>query len=77
MVKSRKRTLDVARGWHVTTRGGRQIVGHDGGTSGYSSFPGFDPITRLGVVVLSNAFTLGACDEIGAQLLGLERPPMQ
>jgi D-alanyl-D-alanine-carboxypeptidase/D-alanyl-D-alanine-endopeptidase len=61
--------LEVALGWHIFTTNGREIVWHNGGTGGYRSFMGFDPKTRTGVVVLSNASTTAGVDDIGRHLL--------
>jgi D-alanyl-D-alanine-carboxypeptidase/D-alanyl-D-alanine-endopeptidase len=62
--------LEVALGWHVFTRNGSEVVWHNGGTGGYRSFLGFDPKSRTGVVVLSNAVVLaGEVDNIGQHLL--------
>jgi serine-type D-Ala-D-Ala carboxypeptidase/endopeptidase len=61
--------LDVALGWHVLTKNGREIVWHNGGTGGYRSFMGFDPAARTGVVALSNSFTWEGVDDIGRHLL--------
>ena len=49
--------LDIALGWHILTRSGRNLVWHNGGTGGYRSFVGYDATARLGVVVLSNTST--------------------
>jgi serine-type D-Ala-D-Ala carboxypeptidase/endopeptidase len=56
---------DVVLGWHTLTPGicGRfgckpmdvEIIWHNGMSFGYSSYIGYDPKSRLGVVVLSNA----------------------
>jgi D-alanyl-D-alanine-carboxypeptidase/D-alanyl-D-alanine-endopeptidase len=56
---------DVALGWHTLTPGvcGRfgckpmdvEIIWHNGMSFGYSSYVGYDPKSRVGVVVLSNA----------------------
>ncbi|HEV7488656.1 MAG TPA: serine hydrolase [Thermoanaerobaculia bacterium] len=59
--------LDVALAWHISTQDGHEIVWHNGGTGGYRSWIGFDPKSRTGVVVLSNA-SIGV-DDIGAHLL--------
>jgi len=73
MLQVRRRTgqsgLDVALGWHVFTTNGKEIIWHNGGTGGYRSFMGFDPKTRIGVVVLSNAETAAGVDDIGLHLL--------
>jgi CubicO group peptidase (beta-lactamase class C family) len=83
MVKTRRPSgtpgLEIALGWHVFVRDGREIVWHNGGTGGYRSFVGFDPKSRAGVVVLSNMFTAAGVDDIGRHLLDsaipLAQPP--
>jgi D-alanyl-D-alanine-carboxypeptidase/D-alanyl-D-alanine-endopeptidase len=73
--------LDIALGWHISTRNGHEIVWHNGGTGGYRTWIGFDPKSRTGVVVLSNTSTTAGVDDIGAHLLDpaipLMRPPKQ
>ena len=59
--------VQIALGWHVRTVGDRQIVWHDGGTGGYSSYAGFLRDGGLGVVVLSNTFE--SVNDIGLHLL--------
>lgn len=66
--------LEIALGWHITTRGDRQIVWHNGGTGGYRSFIGFDPKARTGVVVLANMSTDAGVDDIGHHLLDASVP---
>jgi D-alanyl-D-alanine-carboxypeptidase/D-alanyl-D-alanine-endopeptidase len=66
--------LDVALAWHIFTANGKEIVWHNGGTGGYRSFMGFDPKTRVGVVVLSNAETTAGVDDIGRHLLDSSVP---
>jgi len=67
-------TLEIALGWHVAKRGGREIVWHNGGTGGYRSIVAFDPAARAGVVVLSNTFTNVGVDDIGQHLLDPSSP---
>jgi serine-type D-Ala-D-Ala carboxypeptidase/endopeptidase len=67
-------TLEIALGWHVAKRGGREIVWHNGGTGGYRSIVAFDPVARAGVVVLSNTFTNAGVDDIGQHLLDPSSP---
>jgi CubicO group peptidase (beta-lactamase class C family) len=71
--------VEVALGWHVTTfPGGRQVVWHDGGTGGYRSMMAFDPKSGVGVVALSNRFTLDGVDDIPLHILAgtpLAAPP--
>jgi CubicO group peptidase (beta-lactamase class C family) len=71
----------TAMGWLVLVpqlyggfRRDNPIVSHDGGTPGYMSFAGYDPVEQVGVVVLSNAGnTLGVSD-IGMHLLNNKLP---
>ena len=81
MLKVRRPTgiqgLEVALGWHVFTVDGKEIVWHNGGTGGYRSFVGFDPGSREGVVVLSNAETPEGVDDIGHHLLDAKFPLWQ
>jgi CubicO group peptidase (beta-lactamase class C family) len=76
MLKVRKPTgmpgLDIALGWHVLTRGGQEIVWHNGGTGGYRSFVGYSPKSRSGVAILSN--TTISVDDLGYRFLGAEAP---
>jgi CubicO group peptidase (beta-lactamase class C family) len=69
--------LDVALAWHVFTRNGDEIIWHNGGTGGYRSFIGFRPRTKVGVVVLSNAFTVAGVDDIGLHVLDARLPTWQ
>ena len=66
--------LDIALGWHIVTKDGREIVWHNGGTGGFRTFIGFDPKNRIGVVALSNASTTIGVDDIGRHLLDATFP---
>lgn len=66
--------LEIALGWHITTRGDSQIVWHNGGTGGYRSFIGFNPKRGAGVVVLTNTSTEVGGDDIGRHLLDPSSP---
>jgi D-alanyl-D-alanine-carboxypeptidase/D-alanyl-D-alanine-endopeptidase len=46
--------METMMGWHVWKRYGVRIVWHNGVTGGYWSFIGFDPVKKVGAVVLSN-----------------------
>ena len=59
--------LKMGLGWHILARPVGNIVWHNGGTGGYRTFTGFDPVRRLGVVVLSNYDA--SVDDIGFHLL--------
>ncbi len=50
--------MDLGLGWIIAAEGGRRFVWHNGATGGYSSFVGFDPEAREGVIVLSNSANL-------------------
>ncbi len=72
-----RRTLgkaNVGLGWFIFPIDGREIAMHDGGTGGFSSFVGYDPKERVGVVVLSNAFTPSGVVDIGLHLLNPRAP---
>jgi serine-type D-Ala-D-Ala carboxypeptidase/endopeptidase len=45
----------VGLAWITTVVGGRALTWHNGGTGGFGSFLGFDPVAGRGVVVLSNS----------------------
>jgi serine-type D-Ala-D-Ala carboxypeptidase/endopeptidase len=64
--------LDIALGWHLSRQDGRELVWHNGGTGGYSSFIGFCPQARIGIVVLANS-EIGV-DDIALHLLDRHRP---
>ena len=68
--------LDIALAWLVSTREGAAFYWHNGGTGGYRSFLGFNPTTRVGVVVLSNTSNEAGVDDIGKHLLDSSLPLM-
>jgi CubicO group peptidase (beta-lactamase class C family) len=62
--------MSVALAWHTMAAPGRDmVIWHNGGTGGYRTFMGFDPKTRVGVVVLTNAATTRGGDDIGFHIL--------
>jgi len=62
--------LTVSLAWHILAAPGRDaVIWHNGGTGGYRTFMGFDPKTRVGVVVLTNAATPRGGDDIGFHIL--------
>jgi D-alanyl-D-alanine-carboxypeptidase/D-alanyl-D-alanine-endopeptidase len=63
---------DIALAWNVNRKHGAPITWKSGGTGGYTSFVGFEAVSRRGVVVLSNA--ANAVDDIGLHLLNAEYP---
>lgn len=64
----------IGLAWHVLKTATKEIVWHNGGTAGYRTFIGFDPVARVGVVVLSNAGTPAGPDDIGRHLLDTALP---
>jgi CubicO group peptidase (beta-lactamase class C family) len=66
--------MDIALAWHVAKRERGEIFWHNGGTGGYRSFMGYDPKSRVGVVVLSNMMTSAGVDDIGMHLLDSSVP---
>jgi len=65
-----KTMFDIGLGWSILG----EIAWHDGGTGGFRSFIGYDPKARVGVVALSNAFTLSGVDDIAMHLLNPNAP---
>ncbi len=64
----------IGLGWFIFPTDGREIANHDGGTGGFCSWVGYDPKERIGVVVLSNAFTPSGVVDIGLHLLNPKVP---
>jgi D-alanyl-D-alanine-carboxypeptidase/D-alanyl-D-alanine-endopeptidase len=64
----------IGLGWLTYSNDGREIAWHNGGTGGFRSFVGYDPKERIGVIVLSNSFTLAGVDDIGFHLLNPKLP---
>jgi CubicO group peptidase (beta-lactamase class C family) len=72
-----RRTLgkaNIGLGWFIFPTDGREIANHEGGTGGFCSYVGYDPKERIGVVVLSNAFTPSGVVDIGLHLLNPNVP---
>jgi len=72
--------MRIGLAWHILARPTGSIVWHNGGTGGYRSFAGFDPVRRVGVVVLCNNGN-ESMDDLGFHLLDatfpLQQPPAQ
>lgn len=66
----------MGMGWFLSTVDGYRLVFHEGATGGYSSFVGFDPTLRRGVVLLSDTalVTTGGLEGIALRLLGAQTP---
>ncbi|HEX4934246.1 MAG TPA: serine hydrolase [Gemmatimonadaceae bacterium] len=71
--------MTMGMGWHILKLAGGSVVWHNGGTGGYRTFTGFDPVKRVGVVVLSNSAI--SVDDIGFHLIDPSfpraKPPVQ
>lgn len=65
--------LRIGLGWHILRPFDRELVWHDGGTAGFSSFIGLDKTRRLAIVVLSNS-TASTVDDIGLHFLDKRVP---
>ncbi|GIJ33216.1 serine hydrolase domain-containing protein [Micromonospora sediminimaris] len=61
----------IGYGWLTTRYGDHEITWHNGATSGFSSYVGFDRATGRGVVVLGN--TDMGVEPVGLRLLGVPR----
>jgi serine-type D-Ala-D-Ala carboxypeptidase/endopeptidase len=66
-----------ALGWQVSRPDALEIVWKDGNTLGYSSFLGYNPRSRIGVVVLSNTGTTTGINSIGMHVLDAASPLFQ
>jgi CubicO group peptidase (beta-lactamase class C family) len=70
--------MQSALGWQLSNRGNTELVWKDGGTYGYAAFIGYNPKRHLGVVLLSNAFTISGTvtgvTDIGLHLLDPQFP---
>jgi CubicO group peptidase (beta-lactamase class C family) len=64
--------MRIGLNWITRTSGEGTIVWHNGGTGGYRSFLGFDPVREVGVVVLTNSSQ--SADDIGFHLLNSAIP---
>jgi CubicO group peptidase (beta-lactamase class C family) len=67
--------MDVALCWHIAKSPNGNVVWHNGETGGYHSFIAFDPATKRGVVVLSNA--AASIDDLGFHILDTRNPLAQ
>jgi D-alanyl-D-alanine-carboxypeptidase/D-alanyl-D-alanine-endopeptidase len=66
--------MEIAYAWHIQTKDGNSIIWHNGGTGGYRTYMGYDPKSRVGVVVLSNVSSPAGPDDIGRHLLDASYP---
>ncbi len=68
--------MEAALGWQVFKVSDTEILWHNGGTGGFRTWIGYDPRTRAGVVILTNAGTPNGPDDIGPHLL-VEGAPLR
>jgi D-alanyl-D-alanine-carboxypeptidase/D-alanyl-D-alanine-endopeptidase len=75
MLKVRRPTTvpgtEMALGWVVAADG---IVWRNGSSAGYRSFVGYQPASRVGVVLLTNRFTDTGINDLGMHLLDARNP---
>lgn len=70
--------LAFGLGWHIYKVKDMRIVWHNGGTCGAYAYVAFDPDRRIGVVALSNSFSLKpTLDALGLKTLGLLREQLK
>jgi serine-type D-Ala-D-Ala carboxypeptidase/endopeptidase len=69
--------MEIALGWHILKGPGTEMIWHNGGTAGYRTWVGYEPRSRTGVVVLTNAGTNEGPDDIGRHLLVPALPLLQ
>ncbi len=62
----------IGLNWIVQAVGEDQIVWHNGGTAGFRTFAGFDPVRGVGAVVLTNS--AHGADDIGLHLINNDVP---
>lgn len=62
----------IGLAWHLTVRGDRELIWHNGMTGGYSAMLAFDPVRGVGVAALANAAGVqpSPLDEAVFQALG-------
>ena len=64
--------MQIGLGWHIRDRNNIKVVWHNGGTGGYRSWAGYDPVRRMGVVVLTNSRE--SVDQIGFRMFDQNVP---
>ena len=66
----------MAMGWMIANLRGQNYLMHEGGTGGFSSFVAFNPITKIGVVILSDTAltSTGGLSSLGLHLLDQNIP---
>lgn len=66
----------AAMNWMIASLNGADILTHEGGTGGFSSFVAFDPARKRGVVILSDTAmtSVGGLGSLGLHLLDSRMP---
>ncbi|MEY4545484.1 MAG: D-alanyl-D-alanine-carboxypeptidase/endopeptidase AmpH precursor [Pseudomonadota bacterium] len=59
----------IGLGWHIQKAEGGNVVWHNGGTAGFSTYAAYVREQGVGVVVLSNVSTSDGVDDIGEHLI--------
>jgi len=67
-------TFKMGLGWRIEQLDGAEMVWTGGATYGSRTFAGYDPKSRVGVVVLSNYNSGSGIDDIGRHLLHARTP---
>ena len=67
-------TFKMGLGWRIEQLDGTEIVWTGGATYGSRTFAGYDPKSRVGVVVLSNYNSGSGIDDIGRHVLRARIP---
>lgn len=69
--------FDVGLGWGIAKNGGTEVMFVNGRSGGYRSWLGFEPRTRRGVIVLTNADGVIGPDDLGRHVLNPVFPLLQ
>jgi hypothetical protein len=69
--------FDVGLGWGIAKNRGTEIMFVNGRSGGYRTWLGYEPRTRRGVVVLTNADGVIGPDDIGRHVLNPDFPVLQ
>ncbi len=64
--------MKIGLGWHVLAASTGDVTWHNGGTGGFRSFVGFNPMQKRGIVVLTNSAE--SVDDIGFHFLDEKIP---
>jgi CubicO group peptidase (beta-lactamase class C family) len=67
-------TFKMGLGWQIEKRDGFEMVWKGGASYGSRTFSGFDPTSRVGVVVFSNYNSGSGIDDIGRHVLNPKAP---